>query len=939
MDSVADMVGALGGILHLKSEPVLYLASTVAVKMVNVLPSSVIQSHLIDIVHPLSSLLKSPTLQVSLSCAISLSLIISNISLKIESEVWEILRETKTVANIVCNIKEFYRGTKPVEYYQEMVSLLSNILWRWPSSRFSIWNDIELLDALDLVSVETSISAKISVLQLYSAIALCGNGAKKLLERKACLGLMVHSMGNSDLHSLQMEGFKLTECFALTEQGCLTMLNVCCKSLVRATIDAMSTFSEHSGKLSKDHLSLLIKACHMAMITRWAGEHHVYFWKYGIHGIILDLLLNNYHKKYELQHHLSIAEQITIAQEGLNTNYLLILRPYIWDIVGGLALHGADDLIPNAQWDKSLVNMIITCACLSFMESIRATRQICQKDIVATFVNEAASRAVLFMIYSPCKHVASQTKAVLCEMLRPNGKEDVKYLLNTLNAMTSGDKFKVSDNLQMTIILISLASCSGLAKYQKHIIKNNGIKTLVSFLSSQLNRPFLIERSSVALHLRNTYTKKACCHVTKGWEGQDMLLLFGLWALTELLHYLNLQKNNGEVSIGWMDYSESQLVSQLKVVLNGSYAPGPKWYAAYALSFFGHYGFPNKHGPAISKALVDSEHTDLKLVLMNNESVSVHAVILMVRCRTLLPHRERPLDDKTSTYSFSEQDKERCERLPVVVRLSAHVDCQALLKLLEYIYSGFLQAGEDLVKKLRIFAKHCHLHHLLQLLCRRRPRWGTPIPIFDLTAALGEAGHQISDIVLEAKVDELEHWSCDICCISRPHVHAHKVVVCSSCEYLQALFQSGMQESQSHTIKVPISWKALIKLVHWFYSGELPLPVSGCLWDNLDSDEKLLEMATYLELCWLAEFWLLEDLHEKCSRIVISCLDSSRYLSIKILRIAASLNQWKLTEVSAEYVAPLYHRLRISGELEALDEELVDMVRAASVRLSQEDSN
>lgn len=166
-------------------------------------------------------------------------------------------------------------------------------------------------------------------------------------------------------------------------------------------------------------------------------------------------------------------------------------------------------------------------------------------------------------------------------------------------------------------------------------------------------------------------------------------------------------------------------------------------------------------------------------------------------------------------------------------------------------------------------------------------------------------------------------------------MHAHKVVVCSSCEYLRALFQSGMQESQSHTIKVPVSWKALMKLVHWFYSGELPLPMSGCLWDNLDSGKKLHELATYLELCWLAEFWLLENLYEECSRIVVSCLDSSRYLSIKILRLAASLNQWKMAEVAAEYVAPLYHRLRISGELEALDEELVDMVRAASVRLSQ----
>lgn len=304
------------------------------------------------------------------------------------------------------------------------------------------------------------------------------------------------------------------------------------------------------------------------------------------------------------------------------------------------------------------------------------------------------------MMYSPCKYISSQTKAVLCEMLRPNGKEDVKYLLNTLNAMTSGDKFKVPDNLQMTIILISLASYSGLPKYQKHIIKSHGIKNLVTFLSSQLNRPIHMERSSVALHLRNLYEKKACCHITEGWEGQDMLLLFGLWALAELLHYLNLQKNKADVSMGQTDYSEAQLVSQLKMVCSGSYAPGPRWYAAYGLSYFGHYGFPNTHGPAISKALSDSEHTDLKLVILNDESVSVHAVILMVRCRTLLPHRELPLDDKTSTYSLLEHEKERCERLPAEVRLSAHVDHQALLKLLEYIYSGYLQAEEDLVKKL-----------------------------------------------------------------------------------------------------------------------------------------------------------------------------------------------------------------------------------------------
>lgn len=106
----------------------------------------------------------------------------------------------------------------------------------------------------------------------------------------------------------------------------------------------------------------------------------------------------------------------------------------------------------------------------------------------------------------------------------------------------------------------------------------------------------------------------------------------------------------------------------------------------------------------------------------------------------------------------------------------------------------------------------------------------------------------------------------------------------------------------------------------------------------MDADEKLHEVQLYIELCWLAEFWLIEDLHEECYRVSVSCLDSSRYLSVKIMQSAAIFTQWKLAEVAANYMAPLYHSLRNSGELDVLDDSLVEMVRSASVRLSQEGS-
>lgn len=128
----------------------------------------------------------------------------------------------------------------------------------------------------------------------------------------------------------------------------------------------------------------------------------------------------------------------------------------------------------------------------------------------------------------------------------------------------------------------------------------------------------------------------------------------------------------------------------------------------------------------------------------------------------------------------------------------------------------------------------------------------------------------------------------------------------------------------------------MVKLVEWFYSDKLPDPPSGCLWHNMDDQEKLNELQSYVELCWLSEFWFLEDLQELCLHVIVSCLDIARHLSVNVLQTAGDFSLWKLAEIAADYIAPLYSQLRNSGDLEALDERLLSMVRAASVRLSQE---
>lgn len=917
---IGDMVGALEGILQFTNEATLSLVSDVAVKMVDIVPTSVMDSYVIDLVRPLATLLTSHNLQATFSCATALELIISNLSSKIEGKVWDIMKQTNTVIHIVNNIRGFSNRTRPIEYYLKMVSLLSKILQRWQPSRFLVWSDAKLMEVLEARSLDPDISVKFAVLQLYSALALCGNGAQKLIENaETVLPMMVQCMDSSNSISVRLEGFKLAQCLAMNEQGCSKMMASCCEPITNAIIDGMRSWGTLPGRIPKDTMFLLTGACRLALITRCAGEHHKYFWKLGIDQVLLKLLLKDFHKIYPSQHYL---EKIVTAEHGLRENYLVVLRPFIWDILGGLASHCLKDFNPSMHGEEFRMDFLIICACLAFVDSIR---QFGQSDISHIFQYESATRTVLMMIYSPSSYIGSRTIFFLSEILKPNGKEYLKRLLDKLSQPRN--KLAMLDTLQTVIDLMSLTCYSGLCQYRDYIIGRQGINTLVALIRWCLTNNVHMRRASVAPHLHSSVLEKNCCwDHTEDWDGDDMALLFSLWGLSELMH-----KTHPGMFSSQVDCSETQLVSLLQGICSDTSAPGPRWYAAYILSYFGHYGFPSKMGKRIGNVLNDKEFADLVFIVTNEEPLTVHSVILKVRCPLLLP---RSVDE-----FFVRQDGEKGERSRKEVCLkSDKIDRKALLKVLEFVYSGHLQAGEELVEKLRRIARHCDLQHLLQILSKKHPRWGTPFPTFDLCFALEPAGHHLSDIALVAEGADIIDWMCNTCSMTDPHMHVHRVILLSSSSvYFQGLFRSGMQESHSETIKAPVSWEALVKVVKWFYSDELPKPISGCLWDNLDAEEKLNELFPYVELCWLAEYWCLgDDLHEYCTRVVISHLDSAQRLSVKLIQIAASLHQKKLVEVIANYMAPLYNHLCKSGELDEVAYELVDMVRAASVRHFQE---
>lgn len=162
---MVDIVKAMKSILDFKSQSILRLALTITAKMVH------LQIRLLDLLYPLADLLCSQQWQVAMSCAASMNVILSKLSSRKEREAWQLLKEANAVNAIVQNIKQFYIAGKPIEYFQEMASVLSKILWRWPSFRYSVWNDSKFLGILDAIR-QSERSVIVVVLQLYSSLGI-----------------------------------------------------------------------------------------------------------------------------------------------------------------------------------------------------------------------------------------------------------------------------------------------------------------------------------------------------------------------------------------------------------------------------------------------------------------------------------------------------------------------------------------------------------------------------------------------------------------------------------------------------------------------------------------------------------------------------------------------------------------------------------------------
>ncbi|XP_074591044.1 BTB/POZ domain-containing protein At1g04390 isoform X1 [Curcuma longa] len=937
-DPILDTVVALGGILQSDNMRILNLAVGVTQKLVIILGNTIHQYPIIDITVSMSHLLSSSQFSLAISSAAVLNRIITSLGHtrgKVLEEVWNTLDKADSIGNVVSALQNYVAGTQPIEYFLAMACLLESILRKWPLSRYPVWSNTKLMTSLQHHCADSEASVVIGALKLFSALALCGHGALKILEIKEFLFLLVENMGNSHPVGVRIEALKLCQYLSRSEDTCYLLTDSYSEPLVQGIIGSMSGWkSSCSKKVPTNQLPLVLESCRAALLTRWAGKHHSFFWKHEIDRVLLDVLLGDFIVIQQAKVALSSDELVAIIYDNSADT-----RPFVWDILGNLAVHCEESFISKTSGALCYLDFLISCAC-------SVARVLMQKGYgsLSSYMNELepVSRAVVLMVFSPCKYIASQARYHLSETLRPFGYASLEYVLASLKLNAVGDISLVSDSLHTITNLISLACYSTLPKYHLIIANRDGITSLSSIIKICLNSNLHITRSSNAFHLQNRYCGRECCWSNvEDLEGEEVILFYSLLALSQLIRSSNIACKNHKVALGEFgschvceNCNAYDLIRGLQCILSHSFGSGTKWYAACILSFSGFYGSPSKLGQRMAKAIDENELADTNLKLSSGQSLLVHAPIILARCPFLLS--KSILKNAEDNECVDQTGKHHHGKLRHEIQISDRVDNGSLLKLLEYVYTGLIQVDDNLTKPLKVLAKCCSLESLYDMLSRKLPKWGARFPSYNLSEALKTTGDQFSDIILEAKPMEGIAWNCSTCQSSTPHLHTHKIILSISCDYLRALFHSGMHDSYSKIIKVPVGWKALTKLVRWFYSGDLPNLNPDCLWNHLDPELQLEELKSYVELCSLAQFWCLEEVEEESFKALVPCISSLRVPSIELIRFAASLNQHKIVDAVVAGVASLYPKLREGGELEDLEEELVDLLRLQYVRYSQQ---
>ncbi|XP_078436731.1 BTB/POZ domain-containing protein [Wolffia australiana] len=885
-EAVTDVLLAMEGILQSEHATILPAAAEATARLFLNLGNSVREHEVLNLVLPLSKLLSLNQPSVSVSSAVALRCIISSLGLHRESTkstvIWDAIRETGVVEVLLLQMRDC-----PVDHFNELVSLLTQIFQRWPASRYPAWQVIVSMPLPLTFSRDRG-----NVVQLFSALALCADVAMLMLEREEIISGIVSCLRSQLSASMRVQALALARNLSRSEKGCSLLMSRSCEPLVSGIMDAAGSVQ---GQLITAGCQAVEKS------TRWPGPHQACFWKLRVDRVLHCLLFCvDFHQRSTADPLTSPDELRAAVYEKTPAN----TRIWTWNILGFLSKHVEDDShLPKAGPQECHLDVLIRCTCFVASDLMFMAPSSKYYHTMTTSELDSVTRAVVLMAYSPSSYISSKAREALSEYI-PNSEGS--YLMRLVSKLRQ--RYVDLSHMRVDIGRLALLSC--LAQMRGFILERETVDTLAFIIHGCINCEFKVDRPSSG-------SPRPCCWTnSKDPVSVDYVLVYALQALSQLLPCIDFSLT-----------SEQGFFSVLKKIAGGAGVdPDARWYAASCLGLcFGFYGFPNELGGRMKEFMDAEELTDLQLVFPSGECLRVHGAILAARCPVLVPWEKLTSKGKSGSYESGDGQS---------IPLSKHVNRGALQKLLEFAYTGCCLVDADVAGPLSLLAKRCNLEFLHDMLKRKLPRCGRQVPYCDFSVLLEKDTHPFSDIILEAKEDE-GTWNCRSCSTSLPHVHAHKIVLISSSTYMRALFQSGMRESYAQTVKVPITQKALCKLVSWFYSGELSKLEFHCGWNHMSSTQQFLELLVYLELSWLAESWCLDDVQEQSDDLVILCIETTPSFPINIIEAAYATGRHAVVGTAVGRLGPLYPQLRDSGELDGFDEAIIGMLQSEYIHHSQ----
>ncbi|KAI5076037.1 hypothetical protein GOP47_0008102 [Adiantum capillus-veneris] len=913
-----DVISSLEGLLKVVPEQLQALAADVAVALLNVSGASLLGSRIRGLCFSLVQLFSRS--KSCNTCAIALHIIINDASkLKtyIDEDLWNILKEGNILNILVGRLQaqQIFDG-EGVFLYVSHADLCTAILrWR-PATRFSLGSNLSFYKSSLRQARNSNEAVCCAALRLCAALALCGGVVSlQVQDSQELCNCLIASTDISKSNDVRIEAFQflyiLTRSTNLGTSVGETSIDLVCANICKAMMEQQGLSSARWPLKAE---KLLLEASQAAQgLLHFPGRHHHSAWRAGLFGAMASLLLDFYDSG--------------VVSYPKSAKYDQVFGPILWDALSWLSINaptGGDESHLKTKQQEGPVLNLIDFACRVLLKvvdrrGLRSESTQPQDQGYAGFEGVTICKTMLFLLFSPSRHLASSARQGLERGLEQHGYDWLPSSVNRLSLLLSTGA--ASESMIALMILMAFCCLSLSAHCRQQLVENGVLDILIGTIKSRVLVSDKHQTTTAATsYFCKPYDRSICCSDEQNtWEGKDLLLFFSLWAFASLARGSPIAKamqssltkrlpKHGE----WDTVPERELDNCFWVLASSpDNAMGVRWWASCCLACCGLYGFPSEKSQ-IWRLFNDSGSADIKLHLANGGHLYAHKVIIATKCPALLP-------PPMLTVLTSRQSTASEVSCPTEIKLSARIHEASLKSLLEFVYKGCVFIEDFLISEVKVLAKRCGLVTLLHLLQGKAPLWGSVPDTMSFTLALGNMGCSFADIFFEDK--DSSQVGCTAAEGDGRHQHAHRVILSSHCSYFEGLFRSGMQDSSFRVMKLPLQLEALEKLLQYLYSMVLPrkqFPEAGCMFSLSCRSDQVKYLNFYVELAQLAELWLLEDLKEQCLRIILYHLESNMHLGPDVIKFASSSQQWWLVEQLAKCVARDYPGMRESGKLDNL---------------------